>query len=224
MYWMKVAKYIMGAVVVVLALFCGSNRAVAQEYLYPFSEVEPSAGKVQIEWGAGVGAVYTGIELVSVPEIELNSRLAFQGHLDMAVVIGRYFAVESEIIYQKGRIDALYRDKLYEVSVSTVEVPVMASLRLWDGMLRVNGGVSFGVLSSSGYLDGYESYMFGPITPTWNLTAGVGVYVARMALVDLRYSHALQDNINQIGGARSEAGLDFSSRTHKVSLGVTILF
>ena len=129
-----------------------------------------------------------------------------------------------EIIYQKGKIDALYRDRLYEVSASTVEVPVMASLRLWDGMLRVNGGVSFGVLSSSGYLDGYESYMFGPITPTWNLTAGVGVYVARMALVDLRYSHALQDNINQIGGARGEAGLDFSSRTHKVSLGVTILF
>lgn len=211
-------------VAVVLALFLGSDRAVAQEYLYPFTEVEQSAGKVQMEWGVGVGAVYTGIEAISRPEIELNSHLAFQGHLDMAVVIGRYFAVESEIIYQKGKIDALYRDKLYEVSASTVEVPVMASLRLWDGMLRVNGGVSFGVLSSSGYLDGYESYMFGPITPTWNLTAGVGVYVARMVLVDLRYSHALQDNINQIGGARGEAGLDFSSRTHKVSLGVTILF
>lgn len=211
-------------VAVVLALFLGSDRAVAQEYLYPFPEVEQSAGKVQMEWGVGVGAVYTGIEAMSRPEIELNSHLAFQGHLDMAVVIGRYFAVESEIMFQKGKIDALYRDRLYEVSTSTVEVPVMASLRLWDGMLRVSGGVSFGVLSSSGYLDGYESYMFGPITPTWNLTAGVGVYVARTVLVDLRYSHALQDNINQIGGARSEAGVDFATRTHKVSLGATILF
>ncbi len=211
-------------VAVVLALFLGSDRAVAQEYLYPFPEVEQSAGKVQMEWGVGVGAVYTGIEAISRPEIELNSHLAFQGHLDMAVVIGRYFAVESEIMFQKGKIDALYRDRLYEVSASTVEVPVMASLRLWDGMLRVSGGVSFGVLSSSGYLDGYESYMFGPITPTWNLTAGVGVYVARTVLVDLRYSHALQDNINQIGGARSEAGVDFATRTHKVSLGATILF
>ena len=211
-------------VAVVLALFLGSDRAVAQEYLYPFSEVEQSAGKVQMEWGVGVGAVYTGIEAISRPEIELNSHLAFQGHLDMAVVIGRYFAVESEIMFQKGKIDALYRDRLYEVSASTVEVPVMASLRLWDGMLRVSGGVSFGVLSSSGYLDGYESYMFGPITPTWNFTAGVGVYVARTVLVDLRYSHALQDNINQIGGARSEAGVDFATRTHKVSLGATILF
>lgn len=211
-------------VAVVLALFLGSDRAVAQEYLYPFPEVEQSAGKVQMEWGVGVGAVYTGIEAISRPEIELNSHLAFQGHLDMAVVIGRYFAVESEIMFQKGKIDALYRDRLYEVSASTVEVPVMASLRLWDGMLRVSGGMSFGVLSSSGYLDGYESYMFGPITPTWNLTAGVGVYVARTVLVDLRYSHALQDNINQIGGARSEAGVDFATRTHKVSLGATILF
>lgn len=211
-------------VAVVLALFLGSDRAVAQEYLYPFPEVEQSAGKVQMEWGVGVGAVYTGIEAISRPEIELNSHLAFQGHLDMVVVIGRYFAVESEIMFQKGKIDALYRDRLYEVSASTVEVPVMASLRLWDGMLRVSGGVSFGVLSSSGYLDGYESYMFGPITPTWNLTAGVGVYVARTVLVDLRYSHALQDNINQIGGARSEAGVDFATRTHKVSLGATILF
>lgn len=211
-------------VAVVLALFLGSDRAVAQEYLYPFPEVEQSAGKVQMEWGVGVGAVYTGIEAISRPEIELNSHLAFQGHLDMAVVIGRYFAVESEIVFQKGKIDALYRDRLYEVSASTVEVPVMASLRLWDGMLRVSGGVSFGVLSSSGYLDGYESYMFGPITPTWNLTAGVGVYVARTVLVDLRYSHALQDNLNQIGDARSEAGVDFATRIHKVSLGATILF
>lgn len=211
-------------VAVVLALFLGSDRAVAQEYLYPFPEVEQSAGKVQMEWGVGVGAVYTGIEAISRPELKLNSHLAFQGHLDMAVVIGRYFAVESEIMFQKGKIDALYRDRLYEVSASTVEVPVMASLRLWDGMLRVSGGVSFGVLSSSGYLDGYESYMFGPITPTWNFTAGVGVYVARTVLVDLRYSHALQDNINQIGGARSEAGVDFATRTHKVRLGATILF
>ncbi|MBO5889939.1 MAG: PorT family protein [Alistipes sp.] len=221
---MRGIKYMVAVVAVVLALFLGSDRAVAQEYLYPFPEVEQSAGKVQMEWGVGVGAVYTGIEAISRPEIELNSHLAFQGHLDMAVVIGRYFAVESEIMFQKGKIDALYRDRLYEVSASTVEVPVMASLRLWDGMLRVSGGVSFGVLSSSGYLDGYESYMFGPITPTWNLTAGVGVYVARTVLVDLRYSHALQDNINQIGGARSEAGVDFATRTHKVSLGATILF
>ena len=84
--------------------------------------------------------------------------------------------------------------------------------------------MSFGVLSSSGYLNGYDSYLFGPITPTWNLTAGVGVYVARMVLIDLRYTHALQDNINQIGSAKRRPGIDFSSRTHKVSLGATILF
>ena len=217
-------KHIFAVVAVVLATFWGGDKATAQEYLYPFSEVEQSARKVKVEWGAGVCAVYTGIEAVSIPELKLNSHLAFQGHLDMAVVIGKYFAVESEIIFQKGKIDALYKDKLYEVSVSTVEVPVMASLRLWDGMLRAGGGVSFGVLSSSGYLDGYDSYMFGSITPTWNLTAGVGVYVARMVLIDLRYTHALQDNINQIGSAKGVAGIDFSSRTHKVSLGATILF
>ncbi|MBO7313606.1 MAG: hypothetical protein J6U48_05200, partial [Alistipes sp.] len=104
---MRGIKYMVAVVAVVLALFLGSDRAVAQEYLYPFPEVEQSAGKVQMEWGVGVGAVYTGIEAISRPEIELNSHLAFQGHLDMAVVIGRYFAVESEIMFQKGKIDAL---------------------------------------------------------------------------------------------------------------------
>lgn len=221
---MKGIKHIVAVVAVVLATFGCSDAVVAQEYLYPFPEVEQPTNKVKVEWGAGIGAVYTGIDKVSLPELKLISHLALQGHLDMAVVLGKYFAVESEIIYQKGKIDALYKDKLYEVNASTVEVPVMASLRLCDGMFRVGGGVSFGVLSSSGYLNGYDSYLFGPITPTWNLTAGVGVYVARMVLIDLRYTHALQDNINQIGSAKRRPGIDFSSRTHKVSLGATILF
>lgn len=217
-------RNIVAVLAIALISLLGGGRAMAQEYLYPFQSVEHGSRKISMELGAGVGALYTGIGRISSSDVTLASHLGFVGHFDMGVVIGRYFAIESEIIYQKVRFDATYRGKFYDVRTSTVEMPVMFSLRLWDGILRLNGGVSLGILSSGGYTEGYEALMFGATTPTWNLTAGVGVYVARALLVELRYTHAMQDNVNQLGGTINRPGVDFSTRTHKVSLGATILF
>lgn len=219
-----VVRHILAIVAVAFASILECGSAVAQEYLYPFEIAENDSGKISMEWGAGIGGVYTDIAHVSLPDVSLSSHLGFVGHFDMGVVFGRYFAVESEIVYQKVRFDAGYRGVSYDVRTSSVEMPVMLSLRLGDGVLRFNGGVSFGILSSSGYTEGYESLMFGSVIPTWNLTAGAGVYLANALLVELRYTHALQDNYNQLGGALNRAGMDFSTRMNRVSLGATVLF
>ena len=211
------------ALVAVVLLSVAGGRAQAQEYPNPFMAADSDESIVRTEWGVGVGGVYTGFGRISAEAVELNSRLALQGHLDMAVVVGRYFAVESGMIYQKGGIDAEYRGKRYDISTSTFEMPLLLSLRLWDSAGRINGGVQLGLISSGGYLEGKESYMFGTVTPTWNLAAGVGVRVMPNVVVELGYTHALQDGVNQLGATNKGAGLDFTTRTHKVTLGVSLL-
>lgn len=215
------ARHIVALVAVVLLSMGG--RAMAQEYPNPFMVEQDNQSLVRTEWGVGVGGVYTGFGSISSSAVTLNSRLAFQGHLDMAVVVGRYFAVESGVVYQKGGIDAEYGAKRYDITTTSFEMPLLLSLRLWDSMVRLDGGVQFGLASSGGYLDGRESYMFGTVTPTWNLAAGVGVRLMPNMVVELRYTHALQDGANQLGATVKGAGLDFTTRTHKVMLGVSLL-
>ena len=215
------ARHIVALVAVVLLSMGG--RAMAQEYPNPFMVEQDNESLVRTEWGVGVGGVYTGFGSISSSAVTLNSRLAFQGHLDMAVVVGRYFAVESGVVYQKGGIDAEYGAKRYDITTTSFEMPLLLSLRLWDSMVRLDGGVQFGLASSGGYLDGMESYMFGTVTPTWNLAVGVGVRLMPNMVVKLRYTHALQDGANQLGATVKGAGLDFTTRTHKVMLGVSLL-
>ena len=215
-------RHILTVAVAVLLSAMGA-RAMAQEYPNPFMLEEREQSLVGTEWGVGLGGVYTGFSRVSAEDVALNSRLSIQGHMNMALTVGRYFAVESGLIFEKGGIDAEYRGKRYDISTSTFEMPLLLSLRLWDGVFRANAGVLFGLMSNSGYADGKESYMFGTVTPTWNLAAGLGVRVMPNVVVELRYSHALQDGVNQLGATNKGTGMDFTTRSHKVMLGVSLL-
>ena len=215
-------RHILTVAVAVLLSAMGA-RAMAQEYPNPFMLEEREQSLVGTEWGVGLGGVYTGFSRVSAEDVALNSCLSIQGHMNMALTVGRYFAVESGLIFEKGGIDAEYRGKRYDISTSTFEMPLLLSLRLWDGVFRANAGVLFGLMSNSGYADGKESYMFGTVTPTWNLAAGLGVRVMPNVVVELRYSHALQDGVNQLGATNKGAGMDFTTRSHKVMLGVSLL-
>lgn len=210
-------------IAVVALLSAMGARAVAQEYPNPFMLDNSEQSLVKTEWGVGLGGVYTGFSKVSAEAVTLNSHLSFQGNLRMAVTVGRYFAVESGLIFEKGGIDAEYRGKRYDITTTAFEMPLLLSLRLWDGAVRANAGMQFGLISSGGYLDGRESYMFGTVTPTWNLATGVGVRVMPNVIVELKYTHALQDGVNQLGATNKGAGLDFTTRTHKVMLGVSLL-
>lgn len=210
-------------IAVVALLSTMGVRAVAQEYYAPFMLEEREQSLVSTEWGAGLGGVYTGVGSVSSKDVVLNTRLGFQGRLNMGLTVGRYFGVESGLIFEKGGIDAEYRGRRYDITTTAFEMPLLLSLRLWDGVLRANAGVQFGLISNGGYLDGKESYMFGTVTPTWNFATGLGLRVMPNVIVELRYSHALQDGVNQLGATDKGAGLDFTTRTHKVMLGVSLI-
>ena len=215
-------RHIVTFVAVALLSMVGVG-AMAQSYPNPFMLTESDNGNIKTEWGVGVGGLYTGFSKISSDAVTLNSRLGLQGHLDMAVVFGRYFAIESKAIFEKGGIVAEYKGKNNDISTSAFQMPVLLSCRLWDSAVRVNAGIEFGLISNGGYLEGRESYMFGTITPTWNFATGVGVRIMPNILMELRYIHALQDGVNQLGATNNRQGLDFTTRTHKVIFGVSLL-
>ena len=215
-------RHMVALVAAVLFSVVGEG-AMAQEYTNPFMLDSGNQSRVRTEWGVGVGGVYTGFNSISSTGVTLNSRLAFQGHLNMAVLFGRYFGVESGFVYETGGIDAEYRGKSYDISTSTFEMPLLLSLRFWDGVVRANAGVEFGLISDGGYLDGVDSYLFGTMMPTWNLATSIGVRVVPNVVIELRYIQALQDGVNQLGASNKGAGHDFATRIHKVVLGVSLL-
>ena len=59
--------------------------------------------------------------------------------------------------------------------------------------------------------------------PTWNLATSIGVRVVPNVVIELRYIQALQDGVNQLGATNKGAGHDFTTRLHKVVLGVSLL-
>ena len=91
------ARHIMAFVAVALLSVTGA-RLSAQEYPNPFSLYEQEGSRVSTEWGVGIGGVYTGFSRISTDAVALNSRPSIQGHIDMGVVIGRYFGVADERI------------------------------------------------------------------------------------------------------------------------------
>ena len=215
------------AVMVAVALIMGSGKASAQsccDHTFHHAEVGSEPPRMGTEWGIGVGAVYTGLSGVSSPDILLSPRFGFQGHLDMAICFGRNFAIEVELDYEGGSIDAKYQDLERRIRTTSVDIPLLLSLRLANKRVRINAGPVFCVKSKGEYTHNNEAMMFGSITPTWNIAGGIGVRLSRYFLIEARYIHALTDNSNQFGGTEQNAGLDFNTRSYKVTLGVSLVF
>ena len=210
-------RYIVVAAVAMVTSVACANTALAQgmEYAYYPGDDLP---KVRIEWGVGVGGSYTGMQSVSTPHVNISPRLGIAGHLDMAVCFGNYFAIESEIIYEGASIMAATKSMEHRIKTRTIDIPVLASLRLLNSRIRVNAGPLFTVMSSAEYANNGDTMFYGPVHPTWNIAAGLGVGITRHFIIEARYIYALKEGINQFGG------MDFITRTYRVTAGVTLLF
>ena len=217
-------------VVMVGAMLLTGMEAMAQYGDYSTYNIESQNKKVYTEWGIGIGAVYTGINSLSSNDIILEPRFGFQGHLDMAVCFGRNFAIETEIAYEGGSIDAKHGDLERRIKSRGIDVPVLLSLRMANNRIRLSAGPLFTVMSSAEYSVDGESYFFGAMTPTWNLAAGLGVRLSRHFIIEARYIHPLQETTNQFGASPltsnhdKATGVEFDMRSYKVTAGITLLF
>ena len=199
------------------AVMVSANEASAQgnnQGFYP----QEDGPKVRMEWGVGVGATYTGLSHVSTNMVELKPRFGIAGHFDMALRIGRNFAIETEIGYEGASIKAATPMTSHKVRTTTIDIPLLLSVRMANNRVRINAGPLFTVMSRAEYTEGGELMFFGPAYPTWNVAAGIGVGITRHCIIEARYIYGLKDNINQFGG------VEFSTRTYRITAGVTMLF
>ncbi len=209
-----------GIIVILIAAFAllaGGAKVSAQSYEYGFYSQEDSP-KVRMEWGVGVGATYTGISSVSTDIVSLKPRLGIAGHFDMAVRIGRNFAIETEILYEGGSINVATPKVDHKVRTRTMDIPVLLSLRMANNHIRLSAGPLFTVMSRAEYTQDGETMFFGPVSPTWNVAAGLGIGLGRHMVLEARYVYPLKSSINQFDG------IEFNTRSYRVTAGLTLLF
>lgn len=187
-------------------------------------KIESQKKKVYTEFGIGIGGVYNGIESISSTDILVKPRYGFQGHFDIAVCIGRNFAIETEVAYEGGSMDAIWKNLERRVKTRSVDIPLMLSLRFFDNRIRLSAGTLFAVMSNAEYTVDSNTYLFGAVMPTYNLAAGVGLRIGKHTLIEARYVYPLKETVNQFGAKEGETGLEFNMRGYKISAGITLLF
>ena len=205
------------AIVAAFVLMASGTEATAQSSEYGFYSHEETP-KVRMEWGVGVGATYTGVKSISTDIVSLKPRLGLAGHFDMALRIGRNFAVETEIHYEGGSISVATPKVEHRVRTRTMDIPVLLSLRMASNRIRLSAGPLFTVMSRAEYTQDGEIKFFGPTNPTWNVAAGVGIGLTRHLVLEARYVHPLKSSINQFDG------IEFNTRSYRVTAGLTLLF
>lgn len=205
------------AIVAAFVLMASGTEATAQSSEYSFYSHEETP-KVRMEWGVGVGATYTGVKNISTDIVSLKPRLGLAGHFDMALRIGRNFAVETEIHYEGGSISVATPKVEHRVRTRTMDIPVLLSLRMANNRIRLSAGPLFTVMSRAEYTQDGEIKFFGPTNPTWNVAAGVGIGLTRHLVLEARYVHPLKSSINQFDG------IEFNTRSYRVTAGLTLLF
>ena len=191
--------------------------------------VETQKKKVHMELGVGIGGVYTGLSSVSSNNILIKPRYGLQGHLDIAVCIGKNFAIETEVAYEGGSMDVVMGNMERRVKTKSVDIPVLLSLRILNNRIRINAGPLFTVMSNAEYTMDGNTYLFGQVSPTWNLAGGIGIRISKHWLIEARYVHSLEETINQFGGKEAQngsatPGLEFHMRNYRISAGVTLIF
>ena len=203
------------AIVLTVVVMLIGIKTEAQERYYPTPDNKP---KVRMEMGVGLDAVITGIKSVSTQAVTLNPRLGYGAHFDMALCIGRHFAIEAEVGYQRGKIKAQDARNTYAIKTRTIDVPILLSLRVANQHIRINAGPVFTVMSKAQYMFNNETMEYGPVYPTWNIMGSIGFCIGRHFLLEARYIHALKSTYNQV------EGVEFTARPHRISAGFTVLF
>ena len=198
----------------VALLICTSLHA--QEYNFTPTKQK----KVRMEFGIGLDAVYTNIESISNDNIALTPRIGFGGHFDMGVCIGRNFAIETEVAYQRGSLIAKVNsgDHDHKVKTTTIDIPVLLSLRVANQHLRFVAGPVFSVMNKAQYASDDTTYEFGPTCPTWNVAAGVAVCFGGHFQLEARYIYPLKTTLNQLDG------IEFNTKAARITGGFSVLF
>lgn len=203
--------------VAIVAMLFATYSASAQAELRSLGQEDKP--KVRTEWGIGVDGAYTFIEHTSL-DVNLKPSFNLGGHLHMGLLFGNNLALETEIHYQGGSVVAEIekRGLSRKVKTSTVDIPLMLSVRMLNSIIQLDGGMLFTVMSNAEYTYNSEAKFFGPVYPTFNIAFGAGVRISRHFLLEAHYIYPLGESNNQF-----ESGA-FTTRSSRVTAGLTLIF
>ena len=207
------------SVVMILVCVLLSLEAMAQTHTHTISHDD--GPRVRTEWGVGFSGSYTMLDYGPTP-VELKPRFGLGGHLHMGLLFGNNFALETEIHYQKGSLDAsLAKNEIsHRVKTSTVDIPVLLSVRMLDNIIQLDAGAMFTVMSNTEYLHENETMFFGPMYPTFNLAFGAGIRLSRHLLLEAHYVYPLGKTTNQF----ISKAYTFETCAPRVMGGLTLMF
>lgn len=174
----------------VLMLLYAASAATAQSR---------SRTRIGVEMGVIAGASYSMQSasklVVANRETSFSAGLSLQGGLHFALLIGKHFAIQPEVIYSRISIKATQKAPQYAkdqkdihttIKSNNIHIPLLFSARL--GGLRLEAGPVFNIVQNPSYWYNDEKWLFGNICPTVSYTAGISMRMARYLLLSLRYS------------------------------------
>lgn len=207
-------RYVLACVVVLYICATGSDASAQEFGLYQQNETR----KVSTEMGIGVTGMYTGIYGVTTDDVALRTRMGIGAKLDFAVIFGNHFAIGTEVAYGGGSVDVANSYIERRVRTNSIDIPIFLSLRLANKRVQISVGPQFSVMSRAEYTKNSEKMLFGPMYPTYNIAAEVGVRAGKYFVFKARYVHPLQTTLNQFEGD------EFAMRAYRISLGVGLIF
>lgn len=174
--------------------------------------------RIKTEMNIGVGGVYTMLQSPS-PDVMLKPNLGYHGNVQLALVFGKTVGIQTEVCYSGGSVDVKLRDMDFErtVRTTTIDMPVFLSLRLLN-IVRLNVGPQFTVMNRAEYSIEGETYFFGPLYPTFNLAASLGVKLLGNLMLEARYVYPLGLGSNQF------MGHEFETLSSRITAGLTLVF
>ena len=183
--------------------------------------------RVRTEWGVGVGGSYTFFKPNSAL-VTVTPRFGIGAKLHMGVLFNDYFALEAEIHYEGGSLMAampLNKEQVSrKIKTSTIDIPLMLSLRLFERVVQFDAGLLFTVMSRSEYTFNNEVMYFGSVYPTFNFTCGVGFRVGRYFLIEAHYVQPLGKTTNQFLPKLDDGSNVFKSQAQRIVAGLTLMF
>lgn len=145
-----------------------------------------------------VNMIYGIMAGVSIPELavegdylDINNSAGFQIGMMWGVDMGD-IEVVPEIWYQYSKASISESSALDagEITINSVEVPILLAFDIAGSGLRINVGPSLSLMSSCEYVsdDGKDSYDLGRIRATAGYLVGVSMTLQNNIIFDLRYT------------------------------------
>lgn len=198
---------------VVLAVAAIPLSAQRYDYAALYQADRPSS---KGEMGLSLAGAYM-MATPSIDLVQLRPRIGVRGALSMAMCWHESYALQLELAYIYNKIEAQRANMEFDVKSGVMEIPIMFSYRgLWP--LRLNVGPVLSIAGTARYDLAEERIEFGRLRPTLGLAVGVGVNLSHHLVLEARYSSGF------VGTDNYFEGLEFSTRSHWLTLGIGYMF